>query len=176
MKDNLSKEQLWELWWIILHTRNAMNKARRKETSQIGVEEEQAATLVVMRSIGEKATPAEIARWLAREPHSVSSLITRMEKNGLVKKIRNLDKKNLVRVIMTKKGEEKYDLIIKREIIYEIMSVLSEEQYNILISAMHQLWDKAIELTTSKGYKAPIPSNGLGNEMPEKATLGVRKG
>jgi DNA-binding MarR family transcriptional regulator len=173
MKNTLSRQQLWELWWIIVHARNAMNKARRKETSELDIEEQQAAALVVMRSIGHRATPAEIARWLVKEPHSVSTLIKRMEKNGLVKKVRDLEKKNLVRVAMTQKGEQKYDLVVRRKSIYEIMSVLSNEEYHVLRGAMDKLWRKALEEMGANVFKPPIPSNGLDDGIPEEDTATV---
>jgi len=53
----------------------------------------QAAVLFVVRNMKTAATPAEISRRLFREPHTVSELIKRMEKQGLVRKKKDLEKK-----------------------------------------------------------------------------------
>ena len=104
-----------------------MYKARTRELFQYGITPAEAAVLVIVQAIGEKATPAEISRWLFREPHSISGLLARMEKQGLVRKVKDLDRKNLVRVVITEKGQQAYQQSTKRESIHRIMSSLSEE-------------------------------------------------
>jgi len=71
--------------------------------------------LFVVQSTRERATPSEISRWLLREPHSTSGLITRMEKDGLVTKVDDLERKNMLRVAMTEKGREAYEKSTDRE-------------------------------------------------------------
>ena len=82
---------------------DATLRARQKELDRYGISAAQAAVLFIIQAIGEKATPAEITRWLFREPHSVSGMLSRMEKQGLVRKVKDLDGKNLVRIAMTEK-------------------------------------------------------------------------
>ncbi len=149
-------DQYYQLWWLILHTRRAMSKVRAKELSQYGITPEEAAVLFVVQTIGYKATPAEISRWLLRESHSVSSLISRMEKKGLVRRVKDLDRRNLVRVAMTKKGEQAYNQAAKRESIHQIMSHLPEEECQQLTACLERLRDKALEkLGVAK--KPPFP-------------------
>jgi DNA-binding MarR family transcriptional regulator len=47
-----------------------------------------------------------------------------MAKRGLVKKVKDLDRKNLVRVVMTEKGKKTYELSTKRGPIHRIMNTL----------------------------------------------------
>jgi DNA-binding MarR family transcriptional regulator len=47
-----------------------------------------------------------------------------MARRGLVKKVKDLDRKNLVRVVMTEKGKKTYELSTKRGPIHRIMSSL----------------------------------------------------
>ena len=77
-------DQDYKIWWLILGMRRAMHKARAKELFQYGITPEEASVLFVVNAIGDKATPAEVSRWVLREPHSVSSLLSRMEKDRLV--------------------------------------------------------------------------------------------
>ncbi|MBM3148827.1 MAG: winged helix DNA-binding protein, partial [Chloroflexi bacterium] len=92
----------------------------------------------------DKTTPAQISRWMVRKPHSISGLLSRMEKAGLIRKTKDLHKKNLVRVSLTEKGEAAYKLAMKREMLHKIMSSLSPEQRKQLSSALEILRDKGL--------------------------------
>jgi DNA-binding MarR family transcriptional regulator len=79
----------------------------------------------VVQALGNKATPAALARHIIRQPHTVSALVDRMARRGLVKKVKDLDRKNLVRVVMTEKGKKTYDLSTKRGPIHRIFNSMS---------------------------------------------------
>jgi DNA-binding MarR family transcriptional regulator len=66
-----------------------------------------------------------------------------MARRGLVKKVKDLDRKNLVRVVMTEKGKKTYDLSTKRGPIHRIMSSLEEEEKKIFRSSLEKLLVKA---------------------------------
>ena len=80
--------------------------------------------MFVVQALGNKATPAALSRHIIRQPHTVSALVDRMARRGLVKKVKDLDRKNLVRVVMTEKGKKTYELSTKRGPIHRIMSYL----------------------------------------------------
>jgi len=132
-------DQDYELWWMILHLRRAMHKLRARELYEYGITPEEAAVLFVVQAIGDRATPAEIARHLLREPHSISALVSRMQAGGLVRKVKDLERKNLVRVTLTDKGREAYRQSTKREVVHRIMSCLSEEERKQLKMLLQKL-------------------------------------
>jgi DNA-binding MarR family transcriptional regulator len=68
-----------------------------------------------------------------------------MEKQGLVRKVNDLDKKNMVRVYLTDEGQQVYRKAAKRESIREIMSCLSDEECRQLISSLRKLRNKALK-------------------------------
>ena len=88
----------------------------------------QAGVLFILDAIEGKATPTEISRWLLREPHTVSVLLTRMEREGLVSKAKDPGKKSTVTVTLTEKGRQALGQSRERESIREIMSCLSDEE------------------------------------------------
>ncbi len=138
-------DQDYNLWMLLNQAGDAVLKARRKELYQYNIPTSQAATLLVIEAIGDKATPGEIARWLFREPHTVFGLLSRMEKKGLVRTSKDLDRKNMVRVTLTDKGKQAYHQSTKRESIRRIMSSLSEEQRQQLASSLQALRDEALK-------------------------------
>ena len=134
-----------DLWWLLSHAYRAMYKARAKELLQYGITPPEASTLFAIQAIGYRATPAEISRWVLREAHSTSGLLDRMERKGLVRKVKDLERKNLVRVAITEKGQQIYFQTTKRESIHRILSSLSEGKRQQLRAYLETLRDKALE-------------------------------
>ena len=122
-----------------------MYRARTKELFKYGITPEQAAVLFVVQAIGPKATPAEISRWLMRESHSTFGLLSRMEKQGLLRRTKDLEKKNLVRVTLTEKGREVYHQSAERESIHRIVASLSEGERQQLRAYLGKLWNRALD-------------------------------
>lgn len=150
------RDEEFRLWVLLRQVAHTTLVARDRELNQYGITTIQAAVLHTIQLIGNRATPAEIARRILRERHSVSGLLIRMEKDGLVRKVKDLDRKNLIRVAITEKGQQVYDRSTKRKSIHKIMSSLSEEERQQLRSCLEKLGNKALrELLVNR--KPPFP-------------------
>jgi DNA-binding MarR family transcriptional regulator len=68
-----------------------------------------------------------------------------MEKKGLVRKVKDLEKKNQVRVAMTEKGQQACEQASKRESIHRIMSSLNDSECEHLVVCLQSLLDKALD-------------------------------
>ncbi len=150
----------FNLWILLAQTRSLLFAAGEQEVTRYGISLMQGWTLFTIKAIGERATPAEIARWLGREPHTVSSLLSRMVEIGLVKKEKSLDKKNLVRIILTPKGEKIYSQGIGMKSIHEIMSSLTAEEKASLKKVLEKLRSSA---QAKMGRKYTLPYEALGS-------------
>jgi MarR family transcriptional regulator, organic hydroperoxide resistance regulator len=142
-----------DLWMFLTHTRYAIYRAREKELQRYGISPEQVGVLFIVQALQNRATPAEISRFIMRQPHTVSALIDRMEEKGFVKKVHDLDKKNLVRVSLTEKGQKAYELSTKRGPIHRIMGVLDQgerEQFRNLLEKLHSQARKELGLDRDK--------------------------
>jgi len=147
-------DQDFNLWILLAQTRALLFSAGEVELSKWGISLMQGWTVFTIKAIGERATPAEIARWLGREPHTVSSLLSRMVSQGLVIKEKSLDKKNLVRIRLTDKGERIYHQAIGMKPMHDIISVLSREERQQLKTLLEILRDKA-QQSLGRKYKLP---------------------
>jgi len=147
-------DQDFNLWILLAQTRALLFSAGETELSKWNISLMQGWTIFTIKAIGERATPAEIARWLGREPHTVSSLLSRMVSQGLVKKEKSLDKKNLVRVRLTDKGERLYHEAIGMKPMHDIMSVLSREDRQQLKALLEKLRGSA-QKSLGRHYKLP---------------------
>ena len=143
MNNPLSDEG-YKLLAILGQARHAIHTDRDRELSRCGISSRKAIVLFIIQAIGDRATPAEIARWLFRQSHGVSALISRMEKEGLVKKIKDPDYKTSVRVVLTEKGQQAYHESANRDPVNKIMSSLSEEERRTLGTILLRLRDTAL--------------------------------
>jgi len=154
----LSTDQNHDLWTLLAQTRDAILKVRQKELHRVSISATQTTALSAIQAIGDKATPAQISRWLFREPHSVSGLLSRMEKEGLVRKVKDLDRKNLVRVELTEIGYQAYHRSMRQESIHKIVSSLSAEQCQQLTSCLQTLRNEALK---ELGIEPRMPARAM---------------
>jgi DNA-binding MarR family transcriptional regulator len=132
-----------DLWLLLTRTRYAVFRAREKELQRYGVSPEQVGILFIVQALGKRATPAAISRYIIRQPHTVSALVDRMARKGLVKKVKDLDRKNLVRVVLTEKGQKAYELSTKRGPIHRIIGTLTKEERQEFRNTLEKLLAKA---------------------------------
>ena len=155
-KTSTASEQDFELWVLLHQTSDAMTRAREKELRKAGISKIEAGVLFALKHITTPATPAAISRWLFREPHTTSELLSRMQKKDLVRKAKDLERKNQVRVVMTEKGEEAYRQSREIEVIPRMLSRLSPAERNKLRTYLGKLRDKALD-ELGVEYQLPFP-------------------
>jgi len=147
--------------WVLLHqTTDATLRARQKELDQLDISVIEVEVLAVIQAVAwriEKATPAEISRRIFREPHTVSALLNRMEKKGLLTKTQDLDRKNMVRVSITEVGRLAYDRSTGRESIHRMISSLSGAERQELWLCLEKLRNKAFKELTVEHKPPPLP-------------------
>ena len=136
-------DQGYELWVLLHQACDATARARENELRPVGISGMQAAVLFIVKTL-EMPTPAEISRRLFREPHTVSGLVNRMERQGLVRKVKDLERKNLIRVAITEKGEEAYQQSREMKVIHKLLSSLSQEEQENLRAYLGTLRNRAL--------------------------------
>lgn len=132
-------------WTVMRNLGHLMERVRDRELAEYGINARQAGLLRHVKALGDEATPAAIARTMFREPTSVSAIIIRMEKQGLVKRVKDCKKKNQVRVYLTEDGEEAYHNASKRESVNRIMARLSVENRENLLKVLLELRKSALK-------------------------------
>lgn len=143
-----------QLWALLHRTSDALSKARSKELRGSGISAMQVAVIFFTNIIDGVATPGEISRWLFRESHTISELLRRMEKKGLIKKFKHTTKKNVVGIRITEKGNRMYEEAMKRESIKGLISTLSSEEQEQLSFLLSKLLNEVL-LTLDLKRKLP---------------------
>jgi DNA-binding MarR family transcriptional regulator len=139
-----------QLWALLHQTSHAIERAREHEVRQFGISMMQSALMWVVKHIEPPATPARISRWLFREPNTVCALLDRMERRGLVRRVKNPQGGGTTAVLLTERGDElRRKSIEEMSVIGSIMSSLPDEEIDILITALQKVRTRAlVELAT----------------------------
>jgi len=156
MSDNLLKDHKYNLWLLLLQATDAAYNYREKELAKYGITTIESKTILTIKLIGENATPAKISRLLYRKPHTISTLLRRMENRGLITRTKDLEKRNHIHVRLTEKGEEAYEDSCTRESVHNLISVLSIPEQKQLWYTLEKLRDKAIT-DLREEYSFPFP-------------------
>ena len=144
----------YRLFTLLRQTADSVYKAREAELKKYHLSPEQAAALVCIQSLDNQATPAELSRWLFRKRNSITILLKRMEKLGLINKRVNKNRKNSVKIGLTEKGYEAYKNSIKFQAFYNIIDVLPDKKQKQLCSLL-----QAVRLKVFKELRLDVDAH-----------------
>ena len=133
-------------WAEMSVTSTILRRAWEMELARVGLTVPQTLVLIIVQSSPEPITPMKLSKLMHREPHTISALLTRMEAQGLVKKERNLERGNWVRVSLTKKGKEAYERQVVARKVRNITECLSKQELDALNKMNSKLRARGAEL------------------------------
>jgi DNA-binding MarR family transcriptional regulator len=124
---------------------DAVYNIRQKELKQFNITPEQVGAMHLIHTFGNQANAFELSKVLNRKPSTMTVLLRRMEREGLIKKTVDKRKKNMIRLSLTRKGAVCYEKGLELSMVGEVFRRLSSEQKNQLSSLLEQLRDAALE-------------------------------
>ena len=97
--------------------------------------------LQVLAYEGRKQKLSDIAEWTQTERHNITTLIKRMEQDGLVKTEHNSDDRRLVHVTITDRGREVLSqaMPVAEEVVDRVMSSIAEGDATLLEKTLRVL-------------------------------------
>ena len=132
--------------WVIFHqTHDLMGKYEDKVLEDAHLTKEQHLILWLIEFMTDgNDNPiilSDLASSLFRNLNSVSTIVNRMEKNGLIKKYRDLPDQRAVRLVVTPKGKEALSKAMGPNslLIKEVFSVFSADEIQTLIMLIKKL-------------------------------------
>ena len=159
-------DEFFVLWILIAQTRDALSKARHRELEKFNINKERRAILWSIKNSGGKSTPVEISRLLLKELNSVSEMLKRMEKEGLVKRGQRSGKSSMI-VTLTKKGEDVFNQSRQNPMDRRILSILPKKRRQRLAADLWAIRNQALhELGIPEWYlKFPADPNNNDKEV-----------
>jgi MarR family transcriptional regulator, organic hydroperoxide resistance regulator len=149
MAQQIKADKDYTLLTSLLQVSDILFKIRERELLPQNLSAPAAEILFLVDAMGENVTPAKITRMMLREPHSVSGLLVRMEINGFIKRVKNMERKNLIRITLTAKGEKALKQVMKLEGATDVIARLSAEQQKQLrttLTALKEAGKKELHL------------------------------
>jgi DNA-binding MarR family transcriptional regulator len=140
----VESDEFFLLWVLIAQTKDAILRAREQEYARHGISNERRAVLYIIQNNGGSTTPVEIARYLFRELHSVTELLVRMEKDGLVTRHKGSGRSK-VEVRLTKAGMDVLRQSLHNETDSAIFSALTKKQRERLAQYLWRLRSRTLE-------------------------------
>jgi DNA-binding MarR family transcriptional regulator len=117
---------------------------RKLELSKFDILPVQSYILFVIKALGDDTTPSRVSEYVYQQRSSISDILNRMVKEGLIKKTSTSGSKKRVIVTLTEKGEKALELSKQRKYLHKVMSALSDEKKQQLEKGLEILRDAAV--------------------------------
>jgi DNA-binding MarR family transcriptional regulator len=142
-----STELALRLWRQVYQTYTLLKRCEDQIFEKQGLTTEQCGVLGAIEYFGGSMKVTDIARWLERSTNSISMLVDRMVKAGLVRRVRDRVDRREVRVTNTSKGQDalKPANLAGLEVIRKILSPLSYEDRLTLLSLLETIKYEMLE-------------------------------
>jgi DNA-binding MarR family transcriptional regulator len=150
--------------WFILHqVMDSLTKYEEMAYAKAGLSYQQFAVLTAIKFIKDPVKQTDVANWLDRNTNTVSAIINRMEKDGLLKRVRDLKDHRAVRLVLTLKGERRFKKAMKpaRELPEQVLSCFSGEELDCFRSLLEKLREHTYEKRSLKSKVIDMGEDNL---------------
>jgi len=145
--DVKSENLVLRLWFLMHRDVGLFRRCEDQAYGEKGLTMEQFTVLAAMKYIGHPVGPKNIADWIGRSPNSISMIIDRMVKAGLVRRTRDRVDRRVVNVTATSKAENSFKLAVPAswEFIRKVMLPLSEADKHTLARLLETMRHEALD-------------------------------
>jgi len=152
-------------WILLRQVNNLVLRCEDQVFYKHGLTTEQHGVLMAIKHIDGPVRITDIARWLDRSVNSVSMIIDRMVKAGLVRRARDRKDRRTVFVTMNSNAERAYVIasVAGWELIQEILSPLSDKDKRTFIGLLEKLRDKTYDYLGAGGVVEEVKRNEVEN-------------
>jgi MarR family transcriptional regulator, organic hydroperoxide resistance regulator len=135
----------YDIWILLSRVYRMIANLRRMELSKHEILPVQAYILLVISKLDNDTSPTELCQYVYQQKNSVSDILNRMEKQGLIQKTETSNEKARIHIKLTEKGEQVLKLSKEREYLHKVMSSLTPKQTLQLVSCLEILRDSAMD-------------------------------
>lgn len=156
MKDKNDKHMAinnYDLWTLFALTMETIARMRNIELAQYGITREQSLVIHLLNNSHGSSTLNQLAIAAMRQHNSMSTLVRRMARVGLVKRIKNPED-NQYTILLTEKGKKIFEEMPLASI-EMTFATLSKEEKTLMYDYLDRLQLKARELM-GLDYKPPF--------------------
>jgi DNA-binding MarR family transcriptional regulator len=158
MYDYELRDNVLKTWMRLRQASQAVEKVLERDLDRHDSTTTQLGFLALLDASTKPLTPGQLAKYSFREQHSVSAQLSRMWRNGLVKKTRSKKDQRVAGITPTPKGKEKLAETKKsgmRQARDLLKSALSEQEMAQFDKLLKKIRDAALEKLDQKAEKLP---------------------
>ena len=160
--DAKSENLVLRLWFLMHRDYRLLVNCEDQIYGKKGLTMEQFSVLAAIKYIGHPARPTDVADWIGRSPNSISMIVDRMVKAGLVKRTRDRVDRRVVNVTATSKAENFFKLAIPAgwEFIHKVMLPLSQADRQTLARLLETIRYETLDyLNPGKDIEALVSND-----------------
>jgi len=141
------ENQKFNAWTLIHQTYDSIMQCHEKACSAYGLTAKQQATLVAIKELPKPVTIKDLADCFDRDSASITFIIDRMEKDGLVTRVRDLKDRRSLRISITQRGKTMLKKSAKstQDLAEKIISALSDQELSTFTTLMVKIQKKSYE-------------------------------
>jgi DNA-binding MarR family transcriptional regulator len=164
--DSKSGNTILRLWLLLHRVRDALVRCEDSIFSEYGITLEQFTVLGQTKVRGGSMRIIDLARALESAPNSVSNLVDRMVKAGLVRRTRGKIDRREVRVSLTSKGESAISLAAPAgwDFIQKTLSPITDKEKHALVGLLETLKCDLVGYLNPEADMAEIVKNSPTNQ------------
>jgi DNA-binding MarR family transcriptional regulator len=118
---------------------------RQRELRRYHIPSQQLYVLRIIEELGTKATLSAVAKSVQREINAISRQTINMEKDGLIRRIKDTPKSRLLRIELTEKGTEMLKVGMSSKSMDAIFSVLDKNERQQMYLCFNKMFEKLKE-------------------------------
>ncbi len=160
-----SENTVLRLWLLLRRVGDTLMRCQDLLFSKSGLTTEQWGVLTAIKARG-PLRPSDLSRILERTPNSMSMLIDRMVRAGLVRRTRDRKDRRVVTVSFASKGEKAVQpaIIAGWEFIHEVLSVITDNEQRDLANLLETVKCELDSYLEPEKDKAEIIKSSFTND------------
>ena len=164
--DSKSGNTILRLWLLLHRVRDTLALCQDSIFAKYGITTEQFGVLGAVKSRGGSLRPTDLASILERSPNSISMLVDRMVKAGLVRRTRDRIDRRVVHVALTNKGTNAIELAMPEgwDFIQKILSPISYKDKQALAGMLETVKCELLGYLNPQVNMAEIIKNSVTNQ------------
>jgi DNA-binding MarR family transcriptional regulator len=153
-QQDLVEDVDFQLWRTLDSARYMIFRRREMELARIGLTPEQAVALDIVQANGGSSTINQIVSMTQRQHNSISTLVDRMARQGMVRKTRGRKDRRTLRISMTAKGEDLFGRMPRESVRIAFSCLESNEKRDLT-----EYLDRVLtNVYASIGVESPFPA------------------
>ena len=145
----------YRLATLLYQTVDTMLRVRSIENSRQGRTNAETTALLAIYNLGDGALSTRIADWIFRRRNTAFSLLSRMERDGLVIRKQDMKQPNLVRYELTDYGLDMLKATSDRQSVHDVLGALPSQEKEQMAKMLYKVRQQGLGLLQQQARHDP---------------------